>query len=64
MAGLCIFIHKINILFAKSTNVSLAQLLLVVEDDGDADQSAAADGHGDEEGQPMGAALCRKQHQG
>lgn len=34
------------------------QVLPVVEDDGEADQSAAADRHGDDEGQPMRADLC------
>lgn len=32
----------------------------VVTDHGDTDQSAAADRHGDEEGQPVGAAVCKR----
>lgn len=37
-------------------------VLPVVTDHGDTDQSAAADRHGDEEGQPVGAAFWKTKH--
>ena len=50
---------KINLKIMISHGYSTGDVLPVVTDHGDADQSAAADRHRDEEGQPVGAAFWK-----